>query len=67
MPRKKLTEEEKEQRRIEREAKKAAEEAEAQKLLKKKTIHDEIWAIVILAVGVFLALSLFTHTTGVVG
>jgi len=60
MPRKKLTEEEKA-------AKKAAEEAEAKKIYKKKTIHDEIWAIVILAIGVFLALSFFTTTTGALG
>lgn len=60
MPRKKLTE-------AEKAAKKAAEEAEAKKIHRQKTIHDEIWAIVILAIGVFLALSLFTNTTGIIG
>ncbi|MDO5331876.1 MAG: DNA translocase FtsK 4TM domain-containing protein, partial [Bacillota bacterium] len=60
MPRKKLTE-------AEKAAKKAAEEAEAKKIHRQKTIHDEIWAIIILAIGVFLALSLFTNTTGVIG
>ena len=67
MPRKKLTEKEKAERKALAEAKKAAELEQAEKLKKRKTILDEVIAIAILALGVFLVLSMFTVSTGVVG
>lgn len=67
MARKRLTEEEKQARAAAAAAKKEAEREEAERLHKRKTIRDEIWAILILALGVFLALSIFTNTTGQVG
>ena len=67
MPRKKLTDEEKAQKKALAEAKKAAELEQAEKLKKRKTILDEVIAIAILALGVFLVLSMFTDSTGVVG
>ena len=67
MPRQKLTEKEKAERRALAAAKKEAEAEAAERLRKKKTIKDEIIAIVILAIGVFLVLSLFTSSTGKIG
>jgi len=67
MPRTKLTEEEKAQKKALAEAKKAAELEQAEKLKRRKTILDEVIALAILALGIFLVLSMFTETTGVVG
>ena len=45
-----------------------AKEKEKQEVLKrKKRLHDEIWAIVIIAIGVFFAISLQTETAGQAG
>ena len=41
--------------------------AEAEKLHKSKRLHDEIWAIVIIALGVLVVLSLHTNLIGALG
>ncbi len=48
---------------------KIKEEAERRQaeIARKKEIHDEITSIIIIAIGVFLAVSLHTHSTGQVG
>ena len=43
------------------------EQKKAEALLKKKKVKDEITAVVIIAIGLFLILSMFTGTTGAVG
>ena len=46
---------------------KEKEMAEAEKLHKSKRLHDEIWAIVIIALGVLVVLSLHTELIGALG
>ena len=48
---------------------KIKEEAERRQaeIARKKEIHDEITSVIIIAIGVFLAVSLHTHSTGQVG
>ncbi len=46
---------------------KEKEMAEAEKLHQKKRLHDEIWAIVIIALGVLVVLSLHTNLIGALG
>jgi S-DNA-T family DNA segregation ATPase FtsK/SpoIIIE len=46
---------------------KEKEMAEAEKLHKSKRLHDEIWAIVIIALGVLVVLSLHTEMIGALG
>ena len=41
--------------------------AEAEKLHKNKRLHDEIWAIVIIVLGVLVVLSLHTNMIGAIG
>ena len=58
MPR--LSKEEKEKQRI-------AAEKKAEALRKKKKVRDEIIAVIVIAIGLFLVISMFTGTTGAVG
>ena len=58
MPR--LTKEEKEKQR-------RAAELKEEALRKRKRVRDEITAVIIMAVGLFLVISMFTSTTGAVG
>ena len=58
MPR--LSKEEKEKQRI-------AAEKKAEALRKKKKVKDEIIAVIVIAIGLFLVISMFTNTTGAVG
>lgn len=46
---------------------KEKEMAEAEKLHRSKRLHDEIWAIVIIALGVLVVLSLHTNLIGALG
>ncbi len=58
MPR--LSKEQKEKQRI-------AAEKKAEALKKKKKVKDEIIAVIVIAIGLFLVISMFTNTTGAVG
>lgn len=53
--------------REEKERIQAKEKDKQEVLKKKKRLHDEIWAIVIIAIGVFFAISLQTETAGQAG
>ncbi|MBO5220419.1 MAG: hypothetical protein J6C52_13390 [Clostridia bacterium] len=46
---------------------KAEREKHKEEILRKSRIHDEIWSVVFIAIGVFLAISLQTEATGIVG
>ncbi len=58
---------EKEKQKVDKEAVKLRAQQEQKEYIKKKKLHDEIWAILIIAVGVILVLSLQTSATGAVG
>ena len=51
----------------EKEKLKQAELRKAEALKKKKKVRDEITAVIIIAIGLFLIISMFTSTTGAVG
>jgi S-DNA-T family DNA segregation ATPase FtsK/SpoIIIE len=53
--------------REEKERIQAKEKGKQEILKKKKLLHDEIWAIVLIAIGVFFAISLQTETAGQAG
>lgn len=40
---------------------------EAERLKERKKLHDEVFAVIYIAVGLFLVISLLTNTTGVLG
>ena len=46
---------------------KAEREKHKEEILRKSRIHDEIWAVVMIALGVFLAVSIQTTATGIFG
>ncbi|MBQ2867578.1 MAG: DNA translocase FtsK, partial [Firmicutes bacterium] len=46
---------------------KAEREKHKEEILRKSRIHDEIWAVVLIALGVFLAVSIQTTATGIFG
>ncbi|MBO5666982.1 MAG: DNA translocase FtsK [Firmicutes bacterium] len=46
---------------------KAEREKHKEEILRKSRIHDEIWAVVLIALGVFLAVSIQTAATGIFG
>ncbi len=46
---------------------KAEREKHKEEILRKSRIHDEIWAVVLIALGVFLAVSIQTSATGIFG
>ncbi len=64
---KKMTKAESEARARQRAAKKALEAEEREKLRKKRLIQSEIISIAIIAIGVFLVLSILTNACGLVG
>ncbi len=55
------------ERKAEKEKIQAKEKQKQEVLQKKKMLHDEIWAIVIIAIGTFFAISLQTQATGEIG
>ena len=64
---KKMTKAESEARARQRAAKKAIEAEEREKLRKKRLIQSEIISIAVIALGVFLVLSILTNACGLVG
>ena len=46
---------------------KAEREKHKEEILRKSRIHDEIWAVILIALGTFLAISIQTSATGVFG
>ena len=64
---KKMTKSESEARARQRAAKKALEAEEREKLRKKRLIQSEIISIAVIALGVFLVLSILTNACGLVG
>ena len=64
---KKMTKAESEARARQRAAKKALEAEEREKLRKKRLIQSEIISIAVIALGVFLVLSILTNACGLVG
>ncbi|HRV32825.1 MAG: DNA translocase FtsK [Bacillota bacterium] len=54
-------------RKAEKEKIQAKEKEKQEVLQRKKRMHDEIWAIVLIAIGTFFAISLQTEATGEIG
>lgn len=54
-------------RKMEKEKIQAKEQEKQEVLRRKKLLHDEIWAIALIAVGTFFAISLQTQATGEIG